>query len=142
MEALHGKNNSAEAKFLKVLAIAVGHSNTTGIKFFKDLPEDCLLVMFINFAKKQMYCSLFASKLKTWFNEFGKDETKLKVRFRVKESRAYLSKFPDLIQMVYGQIKGKKPRENLVRIHHQSILLRKVVSLILRTTSFNDVLLE
>ena len=142
-EPLHLKNNTVKELFLKLMKISYSQSTLTSKKF-KELPLDCLFVMFVAFVKKEMGCNALAKVLITWYNENnGKVETEFTFRFRGAESRRYCTHFPSLIKTILQHVSNRQVKLQCHQYYYQSILLRKIVSYCARVTDFNsDTLLD
>ena len=54
----------------------------------------------------------------------------------------YLKHFPSLVRMVLANVEDEASTIHLLRIHHQSILLRQIISYSVRITSFTSDLLH
>lgn len=105
---------------------------------FKEIPRGELFPKFVLFIHKVMRCNVLSKKLKAWFNDNnGKIEKKLKFRFRGQESRAYLTHFPTLINLVFNSV-GEEDKCKLLVIHRSLILLRRLISISARITDISE----
>ena len=68
-EPLHLKNNVCKEMFMKLWNIVNKVANTKQYKLFKNIPEDNILVLFIQFVKMEMKSRKLAKKIIEWFNE-------------------------------------------------------------------------
>ena len=138
-DPLHLKNNVVKEAFCKVLDIVVMEANLSpDIKMFKDIPEENLLKVFINFVKVEMNSNLLAKKLISWFNENYQRirTTVFDFRFRGKESFNYIHNVQNLMLMLKDRLTGR----NYIRMYelfYQSLLLRDLISLSVRIKDIN-----
>ena len=139
-EPLHGKNNTVKERFLICMKIACRNSSFGNTKEFSELPSNVLLVRFVSFIKKVMCCNQLGKKIKAWFNDHkGKCDNDFNYRFRGQESRAYLKHFPELCRLVLNSIDVHDDKIRILRVHMQSVFLRKLVSISVRISDITEV---
>ena len=122
-EPLHLKNNVVKERFLKILNVVVTESDIpASVKCFADVSESNLLSLFFDsLVKKTMNCNYLSKKLKQWFNENVKsiNVSQFSFRFRGKESKNYLSSFPQVITVLFKKVKPSM-KGRLAQIFYQS----------------------
>ena len=131
-EPLHMKNNVCKEQFCRILSACVPALKKKSP--YKDLPEDCALVVLVKFVRQPMNCNGLSLDIKKWFDETpDKPFTK---RFRGHESKQYLKHFPELMAAVRPHITTDALTQ-LFQTCYMSLLLRKVISYSVRITDFN-----
>lgn len=144
-EPLHLKNNTVKEMFMKlVTAVLVNSEIPPSVKFFKELPEDCLFSFFVNYVRSSMNCNDLGKKLITWFSENrqGKGDKVFGFRFRGKESFQYLKSFPLLILNLRNKLQDQDGIYRVLCVFVQSLYLRKVVSFSVRIENISVAILE
>ena len=139
-EPLHGWNNTAGDRFVKILKVVYHNTNfAKSVTKYKKLFRSSLFEKFVVSVHSLMRCNGLSKKLQAWFND-AKDKltvANFNFRFRGKETRAYLRHFPEIINNLISKVKNTSvPR--LLRVHHQSVLLRKVISYSTRITNISE----
>jgi len=128
---------------MKLLRISTAQTNFNNTKSFAAIPSQTLFVKFVNFIHDEMNCNFLSKKVQRWYNDSsGKVEKDFSFRFRGKESLAFLRNFPHLILLILHNIEKNDLKRRLHEIHYQCIHLRKLLSLSVRITDFNEDLLD
>ena len=126
--------------FMKVLNVVLTQTNFPATcKVFKELPDENLFVIFVNFVKKDMNRNVLAKKIIAWFNENegAHKERDFGFRFRGRESYNYLCGFPFLIKMLKSKVNSSS-FYRLVQVFYESIYLRKIISYSVRIEDLVD----
>lgn len=136
-EPLHLKNNTVKELFMKVFKLCICEGNVKNYKSFSQIPDDILFVELVKFIRHSMGCNQLAKRLITWFNESStKNEKYFAFRFRGKESVSYLKHLPNMIDFIVPQMADIEKKVLLHEIHHQSILLRRIISYSIRIETY------
>ena len=138
-EPLDLKNNCTKEMFYKLFKMAYSQSQLGNIKSFQQIPTNSLFYHFLDFVRVSMDSKMMYNKAKKWFNEIDgkRTEGNFNFRFKGKESKAYLKKFPWLVALLLNHLKSDAERRKIIEVHDQSILLRKMLSFAVRLDNFN-----
>ena len=140
-EPLHMKNNVCKEMFMKIIKIVMSQNSVpTHVKSFKDLPEQNLFLISINFVRSDMNYNYLAKKIITWFNENRdkQSDSEFSFRFRGKESFHLLKEFPRFIMMIMSHVTETTILNRLVQIFFQLLCLRKLVSYSVRIEDIKE----
>ena len=124
---------------IMVFKMAYSQSQLGNIKSFQQIPTNSLFYHFLDFVRVSMDSKMMYNKAKKWFNEIDgkRTEGNFNFRFKGKESKAYLKKFPWLVALLLNHLKSDAERRKIIEVHDQSILLRKMLSFAVRLDNFN-----
>ena len=133
-ENVHGKHGSVKGCFVHVLNVAKEESHIPkGVRKFKDLSENCIFVILVNFIKKEMKCGSLTNKLIRHFEGSPAflEKYKFEYRFKGRESYSFLRCFPSLILQLLPKV-GMESKKELYVTFHRLLLLRKLASFSVR----------
>ena len=136
-DPLHLKNNVCKEYFIKFWSLIYSGS-ADNAKSYSLLKDKNILVLFVNFIRKDMNLNALAKKMISWFNETTRSiEKDFQYRFRGQESNAFLKLFPILFSKFLHTVENDGQKKKIYfRFYYQLLNVRKLVSYSVRLKNF------